>query len=216
MTKAGADSVNQDQAQRGRPRDATLDQRVRDAAIQVFAEFGWSGFGIEGVAKAAGVGKGSIYLRWASARELLLESLATNVRFFTDPDSGNLRKDLLSLAQQILKSYEGENGRAYLRANLEGGSIPGFEEYWAVQQDEMRLARKMLRRGVERGELPSDIRVTTLLAALSGGLLIHSLTAPAHVLRSRVAERRVCEELVDLVLGTLHGPRTVESPTGNK
>jgi AcrR family transcriptional regulator len=185
---------------RGRPRDPEIDDRLMAAAVAVFASRGWAGFSIERVASVARVGKGSVYLRWGSAPDLLREALQTKLRFVDDPDTGDLRRDLLSLAEQLAEIYAGDNGRAFLRIYIEGDLIPDFQDYWAFQQEQMRVARSMLRRGQERGEISSRVRVTTILDALSGGLLVHSLTAPAAVAQSSLATMRLREELVDLVL----------------
>lgn len=185
---------------RGRPRDPEIDDRLMAAAVAVFASRGWAGFSIERVASAARVGKGSVYLRWGSASELLKEALQTKLRFVDDPDTGDVRRDLLGLAQQLAETYAGDNGRAFLRIYIEGDSIPGFTEYWEFQQEQMRVARAMLRRGQERGEISDHVRVTTILDALSGGILVHSLTAPAPVVQSSLATNRLLEELVDLAL----------------
>ena len=188
---------------RGRPRNPEIDDRLMAAAVAVFASRGWAGFSIERVASAAKVGKGSVYLRWNTASDLLREALQTKLRFVDDPDTGNVRRDLLSLAEQLARIYSGDNGRAYLRIYTDGDLIPGFDEYWAFQQDQMRVARAMVRRGQERGEITAQVRVTTLLDALSGGILVHSLTAPAAVAQSSVATTRLLEELVDLVLASV-------------
>ncbi|XAS74156.1 TetR/AcrR family transcriptional regulator [Micrococcaceae bacterium Sec5.1] len=185
---------------RGRPRDPEIDDRLMAAAVAIFANHGWAGFSIEQVAKVARVGKGSVYLRWRSASELLKEALQTKLRFVDDPDTGDVRRDLLRLAEQLAETYAGDNGRAFLRIYIEGESIPGFTEYWEFQQEQMRVARTMLRRGQERGEISMHVRVTTILDALSGGILVHSLTAPATVLQSSLATQGLLEELVDLVL----------------
>ncbi|MFW6868042.1 TetR/AcrR family transcriptional regulator [Nocardioides sp. CPCC 206347] len=200
MSDDATEVLDSPKRKRGRPRDANMESRLLGAAISLFGSRGWAGFSIEQVARIAKVGKGTVYLRWPSAEALLREALQKRLRFVDDPDTGQLRTDLLSLAQQLAEVYGGENGRAFLRIYLEGDVIPGFEEYWEFQQDQMRVARRILRRGEARGEVGNGIRVTTLLDALSGGILIHTLTAPAPVVASEEATTRVLEELVELVL----------------
>jgi AcrR family transcriptional regulator len=185
---------------RGRPRDPAIDDRLMAAAIAVFAHRGWAGFSIERVAREARVGKGSVYLRWGSSSDLLKEALQTKMRFVDDPDTGDIRRDLISLAEQLSETFAGDNGKAFLRVYIEGEAIPGFTEYWEFQQQQMRVARSMIRRAQDRGEVSTGLRPTTVLDALSGGILVHSLTAPAPVLHSSMATRRLLEELVDLVL----------------
>jgi AcrR family transcriptional regulator len=209
MRKPAEDVVAADAApRRGRPRDDSLDDKIRKGAISLFAARGWSGFSMEQVTKEAGVGKGSVYLRWGSATDLLLEALQTEVKWVDDPDTGTLRDDLMSMAKQLLRVYASDNGRAFFRIYLEGDSLQGFEDYYAFQQEQNRLSRQIIRRGVERGELPPDTRVAILLDALCGGLMMHTLTAPPQILASERMSRQVCEDLVNLVLGTMHSDRS--------
>ena len=185
---------------RGRPRDPDVERRIREAAVSVYAEVGWSGFNIERVAKEASVGKGSVYLRWTSASQLLLEAFQTELRFVDETiDTGSLRGDLEALAHQIARVYEGDHGRAYLRISIEADSIPGFDQYVEFQQSQMATSRRIVRRAVHRGELPADTRVTMLLDLLSGGLLVHALNTP-ETLASSMVQRRYPSDLVDFIL----------------
>ena len=63
----------------GRPRDPDVDRRVAQAAVAQFGEAGWQGFSVEAVARRAGVGKASIYLRWPTKSELLLDALKSSL-----------------------------------------------------------------------------------------------------------------------------------------
>lgn len=200
MKDAETDPVVPARRKRGRPRDENMEARVLGAALSLFGERGWSGFSIEQVARIAKVGKGSVYLRWASADALLRDALQTQLRFVDDPDTGNIRDDLLNLARQLADAYFGDNGRAFLRIYVEGETIPGFDEYWEFQQDQMRTSRRILRRAAARGEISERFRVTTLLDALSGGILVHALQAPAPIAASDAARERLLHELVDLIL----------------
>lgn len=184
---------------RGRPRDPEIDQAVRKAAIALYADVGWAGFSIEGVAKIARVGKGSIYLRWPSAEVLLLEAFGTELRFAEDVDTGSLREDLRSLARQIASIWEGVHGRAYLRIYLEAHSTPSFELYSDFQQNQMAISRRILRRAVQRGELSPETRVTMILDALSGGLLVHHMTTPQGLVSPEV-RAQYTDDLVTFVL----------------
>ena len=80
---------------RGRPRSAIADQSIREAAVDLFAERGFEGFSVEDVADRAGVSKATVYRRYPSKVDLVVEAgscLATDeIRF---PDTGNLRDDV--------------------------------------------------------------------------------------------------------------------------
>ena len=59
----------------GRPRDPGVDRRIARAALDLFADAGWAGFAMEAVARRAGVGKASLYLRWNSKEALLTDAV---------------------------------------------------------------------------------------------------------------------------------------------
>ena len=67
---------------------------------------------------------------------------------------------------------------------------------------EIRAARAIVRRGIDRGELPAGTSVTLLLDTLAGGAMMHALQMPADrrdELHRDVAEH--AERLVDFLLG---------------
>ncbi|MBC3193034.1 TetR/AcrR family transcriptional regulator [Pseudonocardia sp. C8] len=193
----------------GRPRDPEVDRRIADAAVALFGRTGWAGFSVEGVARAAGVGKASIYLRWESKEQLLGDALARRLVDVADFDSGTLRGDLVRLTRQLLDIYRGESGRAVLRLIVESPDIPGLEARWeSLRESQVLAARAMVRRGIARGEIPEDAPVTMVLDTLCGGVLMHVWSAPEH-LRARIAAdvEAYAEQLVDFLIGAVHGYR---------
>nr|WP_201299784.1 TetR/AcrR family transcriptional regulator [Streptomyces mexicanus] len=112
----------------GRPRDNDVDRRVADAAVELFGEHGWKSFSIEAVARRAGVGKASVYLRWDSKEELLAQALTMRLAGVTDVDTGTVRGDLVALVRQLLQQYAGEHGGAVLRLAMEARTIPRLAE----------------------------------------------------------------------------------------
>ena len=163
----------------GRPRDPELDRRIAEAALDLFADAGWAGFAMEAVARRAGVGKATVYLRWSSKEALLTDAVMLLLARVADVDTGTLRGDLVELAAQMLDLYAGRTSRAALRLNVEASAIPGVaEHYEAIRRSSVLAARAIVRRGIARGELPADTPVTLLLDTLAGGAMMHALTTP--------------------------------------
>jgi AcrR family transcriptional regulator len=179
-----------------------VDGRIVDAALQLYGELGWSGFSIEGVAKGANVGKASIYLRWSSKQALLADALTIGLGVVVDHDTGDVRRDLEALVVDLVALYAGPRGPAAMRAALEAPSVPAVAgPYGALTSEQTRLARTIVRRGVRRGQLPSTAPIALLLSALSGGVMAHSLAAPAQVLAGLRADASAfSRDLVELVL----------------
>ena len=63
----------------GRPRNVEADGKILKAALDLYGDAGWHGFNMTKVAKAAGVGKSSMYTRWANVEELFIEAFRTVV-----------------------------------------------------------------------------------------------------------------------------------------
>jgi AcrR family transcriptional regulator len=60
---------------RGRPRDATARDAIVEAALTLVAERGFQAATMDAIAARAGVGKNTIYRRWASKEELIADAL---------------------------------------------------------------------------------------------------------------------------------------------
>jgi AcrR family transcriptional regulator len=192
----------------GRPRDPGVDARVARAAAEVFGEEGWAGFTVDAVARRAGVGKASIYLRWPNKEALLAGALESRIGRVADIDTGSVRADLVALARQMLGAFLGESGRATIRLLTDADSVPGAHGHFAAMQlAQVRAARAIVHRGIHRGELHPGTNATLLLDAVVGGCLNHVLATPAH-LRTAVTDGAAdyAAELVDFVLGI--GPAT--------
>lgn len=186
----------------GRPRDPEVDRRIIDAAVQLYGEAGWAGFSLEAVARLAGVGKASIYLRWSAKEQLLADALAARVANVADSDTGTLRGDLLTLARQLLRVYLGDARRAAHRIAVEAPGIPEVARRWTdLRESQVLAARAMVRRGIRRGEIPEDTSVTLLLDTLCGGALMHIMTTPDGLVDQLVRDADgYAEELVDFLL----------------
>ena len=186
----------------GRPRDPEVDRRIAQAALDLFGAAGWAGFSMEAVARRAGVGKASVYLRWSTKEALLTDAVTMRLARVADADTGTLRGDLTELAVQMLELYAGPDSQAVLRLHVEAAAIPGVaEHYAAVRRSQVLAARAIVRRGIGRGELAADTQVTILLDTLAGGAMMHVLSTPPE-LKARLADGvgTYAEHLVSFLL----------------
>ena len=85
----------------GRKRDHTRDPEILDAALEVLAETGYDGMTIDMVAARAKAGKATLYRRWSSKGELVIDAVACMKKGDLDysqlPDTGTLRGDLIAM-----------------------------------------------------------------------------------------------------------------------
>jgi AcrR family transcriptional regulator len=182
----------------GRPRDPTFDNRVFTAACDLYGRRGWAGFSIEALAREAGLGKASIYLRWTDKAMLLVDALRAQLGAPELVNTGTLRGDLQELVMHDLRLYVGAFADAALRVAAEARVVPEIGRHWEGVREQYVLAvRAIVRRAIENGELPASTSVTLLLDALFGAPLMHVLTTPS----SRMSEfaARIGEYSTELV-----------------
>lgn len=189
----------------GRPRDPNLEERVRQAACDLYGRVGWAGFSIDAVAKEARVGKSSIYLRWPDQTALLLDTLEARIALPLDTDTGSLRSDLLVLSRSTFDLLAGDVGDVVVRLSAEARSVPELASRWEdFMAAQMATMRAIARRGIARGDLPGNAPVTLMLDALFGGLLMHYMaTPPSRMQRLAKEGKEFTEALVDMVLAAV-------------
>lgn len=185
-------------ARPGRPRSARAEQAILRATIDLLAEeAGVAGVSMEAVAARAGVGKTTIYRRWPSKEKLIVDALATLRQPFPEPAGHSVREDLMALARAICHEQANKSGRCLW--NLLGGAdkYPELLEHYRREVLEPRheVIRRVLRRGIETGELRADLDPETVIEMLAGAMsLKHRSPAPA------VPAETAAERVVDTLL----------------
>lgn len=181
----------------GRPRDAGLDQVILTATVELLCEEGFSGTTVEAVAERAGVGKATIYRRWANREELLLAAGGAMGPCPPDPDSGDLRHDLVTLLGGLV---------SIMSTTPIGGLLPATVDE-AARNPELRArlhafidarrepVRNALARAVVRGEVRPDIDIELVLDLLSGPVFTRVLVT------GRPLGDTLASAIVDAVLG---------------
>ena len=168
----------------GRPRDARADEVILDAAVEILAEQGPSGFTVDAVAARAGVGKATIYRRWPSRGALLLDTAHHRIGLeIEDPDTGSVAGDMVvTLVDLGKKLRETHAGRVLPVVMSEAAVNPEMRPILAAfVADRRRLPTAIVERGVARGELPPDTDVQLLLDVLGGTVFFRVLLSDSPV-----------------------------------
>ncbi|SDU77346.1 TetR/AcrR family transcriptional regulator [Jiangella alkaliphila] len=164
---------------RGRPRDPEADRRIREAAAGLLLEHGIDGMTVDAVAERAGVGKATLYRRWASKDELALAAaealFGLEVRV---PDTGTLLGDLTEVYTDLLRLAGGAEGRAFFRlAATEAGRDPRVGELYRISLgNRLAEAGVIFDRAIARGELPPDVDRQLMFDWPAGVILMRVLT----------------------------------------
>ncbi len=184
----------------GRKRDHSKDRQILDAALDVLAETGYDGMTIDAVAARAQAGKATLYRRWPSKDELVIDAVACMKATDTDidrlPDTGTLRGDLLAMIRP--HSIEDAERRLKVMAGLVSmlSRAPELAQTanQAIVEPRTEANRVLIRRAVDRGEIPADCDVEAL------ALIIPSMAAYRVLMLHLPVEREFLVSLVDHVL----------------
>ena len=185
----------------GRPRSAEADAAIFTKTLELLADEGLRGLSVEKVAEQARVAKTTIYRRFPTKRELVRAALASVAVFGqTDPpDTGSLRDDLYALARARVAVLK-QTGTQLLMPRLmaEAGSDPELHALvLTVFANPARdVVIRVLRRGIERGQLRDDVDVE-LLTDLLAGLVVYRLLYSRGEVRGLAAR---IEAAIDVVL----------------
>ncbi|GLW98646.1 TetR family transcriptional regulator [Microtetraspora sp. NBRC 16547] len=132
---------------------------VRQATIAELAEHGYSGLTVENVAIRSGVHKTTVYRRWGSVEGLIADALElAREEPWPMPDTGSLQDDLREIVRLVQSGFAdpvaGPISAAFVTAAVQsGGAAQSLHDFFMARHEQ---AAEVVRRAVERGELPAD------------------------------------------------------------
>ena len=174
----------------GRPRSEACNAAIEDAVLDLLVEDGFGGVTMEGVAGRAGVGKATVYRRWSSKEQMVLDAVLRRCEeHVVSPDTGTLRGDLLEYCQAMLRKFrkDGPIMSAFVAETARNPALA--ESFRRTFLDGRRAAvREILIRGVVRGELAAHADLE-LLGDLGSALMWHRMAVSGAALSDDLPER---------------------------
>ncbi len=156
----------------GRPRSDKAHQAILDATRDLIVEHGFSDLHLEHVAARAGVGKSTIYRRWASKEELALELLlALASPHIAIEDTGNTREELTASVNNAIRGLTRSPFGPVIRALLSHIAVdPALGDPFRATVVQARRAEiaAVIGRGIERGDVRRDVNVDVATEVLVG------------------------------------------------
>jgi AcrR family transcriptional regulator len=144
----------------GRPRVPGLTDRILKATIALAAEDGIEDLTLDAIAARADVGRPTIYRRWPSKDALLSDAIDAMVgEYYKPPTAGNIRDELVEFAQMNISQVQGplrNMFRAYFNLEHAHAASDAMRRAASVSSD-------IVRRAIDRGELPPDTDVQLLM-----------------------------------------------------
>jgi AcrR family transcriptional regulator len=151
---------------------------VLDSVLEVIETEGLGGLSMDEVAHRAGVSKATIYRRWQSKEDLLIDVMARLSESVAAPDTGSIRGDLITVVSGVT---------TFMRSGSAGSIFPWLVGEMAAQTDIGRkyaetviiprrhALAEVIRRAVERGELHDDLDVELAVDMLTGPVILRKL-----------------------------------------
>ncbi|MER7958859.1 MULTISPECIES: TetR/AcrR family transcriptional regulator [unclassified Streptomyces] len=143
----------------GRPRSVEADAAILEATRAALVELGWSKLTMGDVAGRAGVAKTTLYRRWASKNELVVDAVAVLFDELELPDLGSLQADIEHVVLQFAALLQRPETKTALMAVVAESTRdePLRERIrTSIVDRQKRLVLEGRQRAQERGELPSD------------------------------------------------------------
>lgn len=192
--------------------------RVRRAVLEatqvLLHTHGMNSLSVADVAAHAGVHETSIYRRWGTRENLMIDALLEEAeQQLPVPDTGSLREDLIVYGTSLATYLAGPAGNALDRALAAGGDDPATtqarQQYWNTRYSR---STQMITRAIARGEIPAET---------DPRLAVEMLGAPLHfkvVLTREPLDPNQVHLIVDLLLFGLtngHGGVRPDAGDGN-
>jgi AcrR family transcriptional regulator len=182
---------------RGRPRDPQADGRILAAASALILVRGFDSMTVDEVASTAGVGKATVYRRWARKEDLAVAAMEQLYRDeMPPPDTGSIRGDLQAMFTSVLTFVNSPAGTDYIRTTIKESMRD--ERIAALYREANDRAEQstvaVFERAISRGEVRPDTPMTAAVQLLGAMVCMRAITGqdmPA------VAE---VDQMVDFVL----------------
>lgn len=174
----------------GRPRNEAIDAAILDATIDELIDRGYLGLSMEAVAARAGVAKTTVYRRWSSNDELVLQAMRRIQSPAPVAIAGlTARQRLSNLLEAMRKTWTDPRYAALMRrATAEASAQP--ETYRDLRDrlvgPQIEAMNRALRAAIDEGLIRPDVDLTWVRQLLSSPVLAAALTLKSRVTRAQL------------------------------
>lgn len=194
---------------RGRPRNREADAAILQATVSLLGESGFHRLTMEDVARRAGVGRATVYRRWRTKEEMIINALDTLMADFQVPETGDLHEDLFAMTCWLRNGLlTAPEGRLLPHLAAQAVSNPNFPsshmESWVCPWRDAMEA--VLVHGRDEGRVRDDVNLTGVVDMLAGVVILRLFLGQGRPL----ADEEI-RGMLDAVLGgvLVHGaPRS--------
>jgi AcrR family transcriptional regulator len=158
---------------RGRPRKASIDTAILDAAAELLSQRGYRGMTVGAVAAAAGVTEPTVYLRHPSKHDLAVAAIPRLPILSHPPDTGDTKTDLKLLLTDLVATAQAIGLSITGVVLAEEAEHPELLEHWrtTVGAAAVRAVHDVIEHGRRRGEVRGDVRASVVADLMLGAFL---------------------------------------------
>jgi AcrR family transcriptional regulator len=147
---------------------------IRAAILRLLAEVGYGALTMDAVAAEAGVGKATIYRRWRTKQDLVVDTISElNRELATPPDTGGIEGDLRALTDSMRAVLTGPTGAATLSLLSTMPHQPALAR--AFQEGPLAVWRKAFAEVWTRAEARGEVEpgmAGSILAETTSALMV--------------------------------------------
>ena len=157
----------------GRPRSLQSEEAILEATGKLLSTEGYLGLTVGKVAARARVSKSTIYRRWPTKEHLVMAAFE-RWPTLVPRDRGDLLSDLLDLYRQYLRShYRTPTGAIFPALVAERVRNPELGVLFdSLMRRRLDPTRAVVRRAIERGELPADTDLELAVEAITAAAVM--------------------------------------------
>lgn len=166
------------QSKRGRPRNVETQNSILSASYELLLENGFAAVTIEKIADRAKVSKATIYKWWPNKAAVVMDGfLSAAAARLPVPDTGSTFHDILVHATNLARFLVSREGRIITELLGEGQHDAGLAEAYRTRYFQPRRleAKRLLERGLQRGELKPNLDLDASLDLIYGPIFYRLL-----------------------------------------
>lgn len=185
----------------GRPRDASIDSAVLDAASELLEVSGYGALAVEKVARRAGVSKTAVYRRWPTRQQLVLAELQRRMGEVHPVDTGCTLCDLNEALGMFVRTFTCMGPEFFSPLLADCSTDPALRQEFldTLFQPPRQAVHTTLVRAVARGDLRADADLTLVVDSLAS--LVHYRLLFGH---APVTEQAIEQAVNTLLAGLAH------------
>ncbi|MEU5110784.1 TetR/AcrR family transcriptional regulator [Streptomyces longwoodensis] len=179
----------------GRPREERVTGAVLDAVVELVTEQGMGAVTMDAVAARAEVSKPAIYRRWPTKQDLVIAAAESRIGVLSVPDLGDFREELRVVLTARLEAYRMPGSDRLLAGLIGAAAEVGADrgQYTRYTERITSETRRILERGVARGDVRADIDVQAAATLVAAPLLFRLIG------EQELPDSPFVDTLVDLV-----------------